>query len=147
MTRIFLRSLCRALIGVVLLAQIAVSAYACPGRATDAAMSMLTASPAPSRDGANEGMPTTVMEHAIDCADMAGSMDTEFANLCAEHCHHGQQSHEAATLTVPAVLLTVLYTTSMAPEPVVAPRPAAAATSALAAASPPLAILHCCFRI
>lgn len=147
MTRSFLRSVCRALIGVVLFAQIAVSAYACPGLATGAAMSMLTASPAPSRDEASEDIPTTAMERTIDCADMAVPMDMEFANLCAEHCHHSQQSNQAATLNVPAVLLTALYTTSVAPEPVVAPRPAAAATSALAAASPPLAILHCCFRI
>ncbi len=82
-----------------------------------------------------------------DCAGMAGPMDPEFANLCAEHCHHGQQSDRAATLTVPAALLTALYITPLAPEPAVAPRPAADTTSALAAASPPLAILHCCFRI
>jgi len=83
---------------------------------------------------------------ATACAGMAG-MDPELTNLCAEHCRQGQQSDQAATLTVPAALLSALYTTPPAPEPVVAPRPAAAATSALAAASPPLAILHCCFRI
>ena len=147
MTRSFLRSVCRALIGVVLLAQMAVSAYACPGLATGAVMNMPTASPAPTRNEASQDIATTAMEQAIDCAGMAGSMDPEFANLCAEHCHHGQQSDQAATLTVPAVLLTALYITPLASEPFVVPRPAAAATSALAAASPPLAILHCCFRI
>ena len=147
MTRSFLRSVCRALIGVVLLAQMAASAYACPGRATSAAMKMPTTSPVSTGDEASQDIATTAMEQTIDFADMAGPIDPEFANLCAEHCHHGQQSDQAATLGVPAALLTALYFTSLAPGPVVAPRLAAAATSALAAASPPLAILHCCFRI
>lgn len=82
-----------------------------------------------------------------DCAGMAGPMDPQFANLCAEHCHHGQQSDQVATLTVPAALLTALYITPLAPEPVVAPHPAAAGMSALVAASPPHTVLHCCFRI
>lgn len=73
-------------------------------------------------------------------------MDPTFANLCAEHCHQGQQSDHAATLTVPAAMLIALYTTRLASEPAALPRPAADATSAMVAASPPLAILHCCFR-
>ncbi len=110
-------------------------------------MNMPTTSPALTRDDASKGIATAAVEHAVACADMAGPMDPEFANLCAEHCHHGQQSDQTATLTVPAVMLTALYITPLPPEPFVAPRPAAAATSALAAASAPLAILHCCFRI
>jgi len=82
-----------------------------------------------------------------NCDDMAGVMDPSFANLCAEHCHQGQQSDQAATLTVPAVLLSALYVTPLAPEPTAVPRPSADATSALVAASPPHTILHCCFRI
>lgn len=135
-TRI-LRTVCRALIGVVLLAQLAVSAYACPGRSSAATMNMTIdgATAAPSRP-----MP--------DCADMAVPMDSGFAALCAEHCHHGQQSDHAATLNVPAPILTALYATPLAPEPGSALRPAAVATaSALAGAFPPHAILHCCFRI
>ena len=146
MTRSFVRSVSRALIGVVLLAQMAVSAYACPGLASAAAMNMPTASPASTRDDTSKDA-ATAAEQAIACADMAGPMDPEFTNLCAEHCHYGQQSDQAATLTVPVVLLTAFYITPLAPAPFVAPRPAAAATSALAAASRPLAILHCCFRI
>lgn len=147
MTRSFLRSICRALIGVVLLAQMAISAYACPGLATGATMNMPTASPVATGDEASQDVAAIAADQAIACADMAGPMDPEFANLCAEHCHHGQQSDQAATLTVPAVLLTALYFSPLASEPAVAPRPAAAATSALVAASPPHAILHCCFRI
>ena len=147
MTRSLLRGVCRALIGVVLLAQMAVSAYACSGLATGSMMSMPTVSPLSTGDDASKDIATTAMEQAIDCAGMAGPIDPDFTNLCAEHCRHGQQSDQAATLTVPAVSLTALYTTPLAPEPFVAPRPAANATSALVAASPPLAILHCCFRI
>ena len=83
----------------------------------------------------------------MNCEDMAGPMDPDFANLCAEHCHHGQQSNQSATLTAPAALLNALYIAPLASEPLFAPRPAAAVANALVAASPPLAILHCCFRI
>ena len=139
MTRIILRRICRALIAVVMLAQMAVSAYACPGLSPGPTTGAAIASAAP-LNGA-------IDDPAADCAGMTGPMDSDFANLCAEHCHQGQQSGQAATLSVPAALLTALYLTPLIPEPFVPPRPAAAVTSALAAASPPLAILHCCFRI
>ena len=131
-----LRTLCRALIGVVLLAQLAVSAYACPGVSPKAGMNM--------ESGPGAAAPGNAMP---DCQGMTAAMDPAFAALCAEHCHHGQQSDHAATLAVPAPVLTALYQTPPAPEPGVAPRPAAASTSAPAAAFPPHAILHCCFRI
>ena len=84
----------------------------------------------------------------MDCEDMLGPMDPDFANLCAEHCHDGQQSDQkTAALAVPAALLSAYYITPLVAVPSVAPRPAAAAPSARAAAFPPMAILHCCFRI
>lgn len=141
MTRRFLRLVCRALIGAVLFAQMAVSAYACPGLLAAATMTVPMAATA---ENAASAAPAPPM---MNCEDMAMPMDAAFPNLCAEHCHQGQQSDQAATLTVPAALLTELYITPPAPEPIVAPRPAAATASALDAASPPLAILHCCFRI
>lgn len=129
MTRSFLRVICRILIGAVLFMQLAVSAYACPGRSA-AGTPMATTTPA-----------------TMDCDDMAGSMDPSSANLCAEHCRQGHQSDQAATLTLPAALLTALYRLPLAPEPpALSPRQAAEEVSALAAASPPHAILHCCFR-
>lgn len=146
MTRRFLRTVCRALIGVVLLAQMAISAYACPGLSAGAATM-----PVHAADSMDANVDKALQAHAgqqtVNCEDMMGAMDPSFANLCAEHCHQGQQSDHAATLTVPAALLTALYVTPPAPRAPIAPRPAADATSALAAASPPLAILHCCFRI
>lgn len=144
MSRHFLRSICRMLIGVVLLAQMAVSAYACPGlAASKMQMSPATAVASDQAGVSDDGAVQTM----ANCDDMAGAMDPSFANLCAEHCHQGQQSDQAATLTVPAALLSALYITPLAPEPAASPRPAADATSALVAASPPHAILHCCFRI
>jgi hypothetical protein len=134
MTRSFLRMICRMLIGVVLFAQLAVSAYACPGLSAAGAQSVDTGTAAMAQAG-------------MDCDDMAGSMDPSSATLCAEHCRQGHQSDQAATLTLPAVLLTALYTLSLAPEPpALSPRQAAEGISALAAASPPHAILHCCLR-
>lgn len=153
MTRQFLRAVCRALVGVVLFAQLAVSAYACPGMASAVAMKMPMSATAPADVDAHATPAAAPALQAMNCEDMAGPMgpmgpmDPTFANLCAEHCHQGQQSDQTATLAVPAVLLTALYTTPLAAEHCAAPRPAAAATCAGAAASPPLAILHCCFRI
>ena len=149
MKRQFLRTVCRALVGVVLFAQLAVSAYACPGLASAASMKMqMAAAAAAAPDGgSSDAAIATSDRQAPNCEGMAGPMDPEFANLCAEHCHHGQQSDRTATLTVPAALLKPLYVTPLAPQPVVAPRPAADTTSALVAASPPHTLLHCCFRI
>ncbi len=109
MTRGFLRSVCRVLIGVVLTAQMAVSAYACPGLATTTAM---PTPPVASVSGEQKAVvDRAAVQQAVDCADMMAAMDPSFANLCAEHCHQGQQSDHAATLTVPAALLTALYIT------------------------------------
>lgn len=147
MTRQFLRTVCRALIGVVLFAQLAVSAYACPGLTAAGGMTMQVSSPAAADPQPTGTAMAATGQAAMNCEDMAGAMDSSFANLCAEHCQHGQQSDQASTLSVPAALLNALYVTPLAPGPVVAPRHAANATSALVAASPPHTILHCCFRI
>ena len=143
MTRQFLRTICRALIGVVILTQMALAAYACPGVARSAAMAvqMQMASAIASDADAADASP------AMDCEGMAGPMDADFANLCAEHCHHGQQSDQASTLTLPAVLLTALYDTSPAPVPGALPGHAFEAAGGRRAAEPPHTLLHCCLRI
>ena len=140
------------LIGVVLLTQLAVAAYACPGLAAAAAPMAAVAAPmaAVAATGGDQAEVVDVdTAHLMArCAGMAGVMDPDFANLCAAYCQHDQQSDQAATLTVPAALLTVLYTiTPLAPAPAVAPHPAAHAANALIAAPPPHTTLHCCFRI
>ena len=133
--RRLLRTVCQVLIGALLFTQLAIAAYACPG---------LSPVPDPALQTSSV---TGTAAQASSCADMAMPMDADYANLCAAHCHQGQQSDQATTLSLPAVCLAARYTTPLAPEPYLLPRPAADATGAMAAASPPLAILHCCFRI
>lgn len=148
MTRNFVRKVARALVGVVLLAQMSIAAYACPG-----ILSALQASrPATAIGGTPTAEPadTAALRMAAEapaCDDMVGAMDPTSANLCAEHCKYGQQSDRATTVNVPAAALVALYATPVVPELVLPPRPVAAAMSALVAASPPHAILHCVYRI
>ena len=57
---------------------------------------------------------------ATRCEDTTGPIDAGFANLCAEHCHQGQQSDHAPALTVPAAMRSALYITASTPEPMLA---------------------------
>jgi len=137
MTRRLLRRVAAGLVGVLLCAQMAVAAYACP---------LLASAMTP---GVHNGdaMVAPAAAPMANCENLTGAMDPSSPNLCAEHCKHGQQSDQAATLNVPAAVLTALYATT--PVAVTAPpsRPAAATLSALVAASPPHAIAHCVYRI
>ncbi|MBB1598443.1 hypothetical protein [Variovorax sp. UMC13] len=149
MTRGLVRILARGLIGMLLLSQLAIAAYACPALSSTLAGSSATAmsmSMAQDVVAATDDASGPTMQGS-PCADMIGATDTASSNLCAEHCKYGQQSDHASTLTVPAVLLSALYPmTPWAPETASPPRPAAASLSALVAASPPHAILHCVYR-
>ncbi|CAN7768930.1 hypothetical protein LJR084_007505 [Variovorax sp. LjRoot84] len=138
MTRDLRRFVCRLLIGVLVFAQMAIAAYACP-----------TLSAAP------ESLSMVAMDASVAAtpgeeAAMVGcdQIDNSAPNLCAEHCRFGQQSadHTPAP-TVPAALLTTLYTLPVQPEHLGHVRPPADMELEQVAASPPLAILHCCFRI
>lgn len=142
MTRATLRRVAAGLAGVLLCAQMAIAAYACPGLAlaTAANAEPATASTAPAMSAP-----------MANCDGMNGAtgsaLDPEAPNLCAEHCKYGQQSDQAGTLGLQAAVMTALY--AVQPVPVAAPpaRPPAAALSALVAASPPHAIAHCVYRI
>jgi hypothetical protein len=146
MKRRLLHTVGRALIGVLLFAQMAIAAYACPGLLAGASteMQMLSGNAA-ALDVSDTAMSMAAGEAASPCADMAGATDPS-PNLCAEHCRYGQQSDHAPTLTVPVVLLTTLYITPYSADVAMRPRPAATVSSALASVDPPHAILHCCFR-
>ena len=137
MKRGIVRGVARGLVGVLLFAQMAIAAYACPGLASAMASDM-------QRGDASVAAATVQM---VNCDDMVGTMDPTSANLCAEHCKLGQQSDQAPTLNVPAAVLTALYATPLVPATAPPPRIAAATMSALVAASPPHAILHCVYRI
>lgn len=88
----------------------------------------------------------SVMDMAA-CCDGMDRPDPDNPNLCVEHSHFGQQNDQTQTPTVPAVLLASLYVVSTVPALTVPTCPATASADLLAAASPPHAILHCCFRI
>ena len=76
MTRHFLRRVCRALIGIVLFAQLAVSAYACPRLAPAASMQM--GATAAIDDKSSDSTTAMTDQQPTDCAGMAGSMDPSF---------------------------------------------------------------------
>lgn len=152
MTRRLKQLVCRLLVGVLLFAQMAVAAYACP-QLSPAGFSQAPASamasdgdPIASGASAAKSDDDPAMDMAA-CCDGMGQPDPDNPNLCAEHAHFGQQSDQTQTPTVPAVLLASLYVVSTVPELTVPTRPATASANLLAAASPPHAILHCCFRI
>ena len=142
MTRSLNRSIARLLACVLLLAQLAVSAYACPSLATMSPRIAMT-DVGVAADGASIDSDASAMP---GCTGM-GALDQESANLCAEHCKVGQQSHEVPGVAVPLPLLTALYAVPLTPIEGPPPRPTAARIDALVAASPPLAVLLCVYRI
>lgn len=134
------RFIARLLVGVLVFAQAALSAYACPvmpaGSMGDMEPGAMLGEQ--SRPGLGiDGMP-------------AGSwrLDSAQPNLCAAHCQSGQQNVDGKSApAVQSALPASLY-------PIVASALLAEAAPTLAgvghpppAVSPPLAILHCCFRI
>ena len=145
MTRKLLRSVGFALIGVLLFAQMAIASYACPALSPPMRVQM-PSSGATDGDSTQAALPTAGSP-VMHCEDMAGAVDMSNGKLCAEHCHFGQSSSDTPRMTVPMALLSLLYSVPPAPEPVAAPHTAAGRPDVLAAAAPPHAILHCCWRI
>jgi hypothetical protein len=133
MTRSLPAGICRVLIGVVLLAQLAVSAYACPSMSGVTPMTdEVAANQAPAMDpGCNE-------------------VDADAANLCVEHCRFGQQSADTPANPLPApAILAPLYLLPDEPQrssDIVA-RTLCAPVDDRVAAPPPHAIVHCVYRI
>lgn len=128
------QSVARMLIGVLLLAQLALSAYACPGLDIAAA----------------SGEPTATKAATAAMPPGCGDIDLDAANLCVEHCRYGQQSAEHSHApAVQAAVLSFLYVIVSPDEPLVRSGDRATSPRApwAAAADPPHAILHCVFRI
>jgi hypothetical protein len=132
LTRTFKRWIARVMACVLLLAQFSIAAYACP------AMAMQDDTGTAEQLVAGTAVP-------VGAAD---PLDASAPNLCAAHCQFGQQSadHTAATV-VQTALPATLYTLPSATAHDGLGRPLAHQPPSQAAASPPLAILHCCFRI
>ena len=129
-SRAIRKSISRMLVGVLLFAQLAVASYACPSlsgmESADVSMSMPSMPPG------------------------CDQIDSDAANLCAEHCRQGQQSVDTApTHAVSAGIPTLLYSIPSEPQHALGsgrsfPAPDA---SVDAPPEPPHAILHCVFRI
>ena len=144
LSRALRQSVSRLLIGVVLFAQLAVASYACPG---------LKVMGSVGNGGAATAMLRVVTDTAAEPAAMppgCDQMDPNAANLCAEHCHQGQQS--ADTASAPVVRLgipTLLYSLPLEPQHSLGSGRSFPAPDARldAAPEPPHAILHCVFRI
>ncbi len=139
MTRSFKQWIGRGLIGLLLFAQLAVAAYACPAlsqaRADAAAAAVVQQQQHQDMAGMN-------------CEQMAGPADEAAPNLCAEHCRFGQQQGAQPLPQPLPALLVSLYVLAPAPAEtrMLASRPATPSDEALAAAFPSHAILHCCLR-
>lgn len=132
------RSIACQLIGVLVFAQLALAAYACP------AMPAGTAN-APMGQGDMAGATQTHFD-VMPAAPVR--MDEAQPNLCAAHCQSGQQNVDVKPTPSPAVALLAGY---FAVEPVAQRggqmRPFTWAAHPPPLADPPHAILHRCFRI
>ncbi len=147
MKRSLLRAIARGLVGAVLAAQMAISAYACPALSLRPA-AHLALPDAGVATGESETAKTNLpMVQPSNCEAMMGGLDASSPNLCAEHCKYGQQTDHVPTLNAPAFVLTAWYVMPLVPMLAPPPRPAAATLRALAAVDPPHAILHCVHRI
>lgn len=152
MTRMFRRFVCRLMLGVLVFGQMAIAAYACPALSgmpqSVPTMALNASAAAMPGDAADASMAVSPDMAAMSDMASCDQIDDNAANLCVEHCRFGQQSADHASApTVPAALLTTLYTLPVLPEPLGHGWPSADSKFQRVAASPPHAILHCCFRI
>lgn len=132
MTKTLKQRVCQFMAVVLLFAQMSIAAYACPG---------LTVLMTPQTDvGA---MPADM----VGCDQMMAHGDKTLPNLCAEHCHQGQQSDQTQVPALPAMLLISLYTIDPMVAAIQPQQPRLAEHVPLSAHPPTLSILNCCFRI
>lgn len=139
-TRTTARLIARLLVGVLLFAQLAVAAYACPV--------MLNGS-ADGRDhAAVMGMGGVTAMRSGGMEAHLGGTDPELPNLCLGHCQFGQQNIDStSSAPIPVALLTSLYALPSLEQSAGLARPIATASGPPSMADPPHAILHCCFRL
>ena len=145
LSRSLTSQICRALIGVLLFAQLAVAAYACPGLAAKST-SMSGAMSVPVAAAQDQSMDSA---KAVSGCDQMGQMDSGAPNLCLEHCRAGHQSSDTAPAPVVfAMTPALLYVLPTELEPIAGSSPSFPATDPrVASAPPPHAILHCVLRI
>lgn len=146
------RLVCCVLIGVLVSAQVAVAAYACPelGQSIASAAAMRAGITSEAAEHVAAGMEDQVplTRPGLDSNPCGNGLDPVLPNLCLAHCQLGQQSadHQPAPVAGPA-LLNPLYTIpAWNWAPVDGARRAVSLGSPANAGAPPLAILHCCLR-
>lgn len=152
MTRAFRQFVCRLMLGALVFGQMAIAAYACPALSgapqSLPTMAMNASVAAMPSDDVSASMAMSADVAATPDMASCDQIDDSAANLCVEHCRFGQHSADhASTPTVSAALLTAIYTLPVQPEPHGHGLPPANSKFQHVAASPPHAILHCCFRI
>ena len=155
MTRGMRRLIARWMILVLILTQVAVSAYACPSYSRMGSTRQLTETSSIAAVEHAMGMPGPRVASAsdasqsamLDCDSMQGRLDAAAPNLCDACCHHDQQPDHASSLAAPALMLNSLYAVPVAIAAPIPTRFDARSSSDLAAAAPPRTVLHCCWRI
>lgn len=147
MTRSTIRAFARCLACVLVLAQLFVAAYACPRLAATPDVMAADAAVMGVVDATGDVGGAAASVPMAGCTGMAAALDQDAANLCAEHCKAGHQSADVPTPSISAPLLTSVYVLLPAPVPVPPSRPGARTLDALVSASPPLAVLHCVYRL
>lgn len=139
-TRQLRRFVARLLVGALVYAQLALSAYACPPLSSGA------------MDLPDAAIAASVMLPDGQDADAAPAltvhMDSVQPELCAAHCQSAHQNIEIKPAPSPVLaLLASYFTLDPKAQGVGHARPAGMAASPPPKADPPHAILHCCFRI
>lgn len=143
LSRSLTSQICRVLIGVLLYAQLAVSAYACPGFASTPMSASSTTQKAMAM--ATQGQAAEPGQSGSGC----DQMDAAAPNLCTAHCHAGHQTSDTGPSPVvdvptPGLLYVLPDQDELAP----GSSPSLPATDPLLASAPPShAILHCVLRI
>jgi hypothetical protein len=136
------RLIVRWLVGVVVFAQLALSAYACPAVMPGGSMSdMAPRTPAAGAQARGD------LERDGIVGDTR-QRDGAQPNLCAAHCQQDQQNVDAKPApALPPALLASLLPTALAAAPVQSAPAWARSVHSPPAVGPPIAIRHCCFRL
>lgn len=134
------RLICRLMVGVLLFAQMAVAAYACPGASSVVSTARQTTTQAMSDDM----LPACHQMMAERAGKGAGEA---VPNLCVEHCRYGQQSDQTWTPALPVAVLNSLYVVAALPQTDNRSERSPVSHVLAVAEPPPHSILHCCFRL
>lgn len=126
------------MVGLAFFAQMATAAYVCPQQ-SGIQLGQQQAAPNPSSD----------MAEMPDCNGVdAVAMDADYPSLCHTSCSAADQSERTASLKMPAAtLLHASFVVLPAAPAALSLRGVLASPTQPVPASPPLAVLYCCFRI